>query len=188
MRERRDEDDSDCLVVFWKGLGPLMEKIDLCTKEDFDFILEHYSEFWPHDRARSLHHPIFLNEFGDTSFVVREDGWPIAYLFGFLSQTELTAYVHVVAVHPQHRKRSLAASLYEYFSERALKRGCNSIKAITSPQNAASIQFHRRIGFQMEGKPNAEGIPVVREYAGPGEDRVVFRKALGSSPESIASR
>jgi GNAT superfamily N-acetyltransferase len=110
--------------------------------------------------------------------VIRDGGVPVAYLFGFFSQTEPAGYVHVIAVHPAHRNGSLATQLYEHFSKVAAAHGCCSLKAITHPSNWGSIRFHRRIGMQLMGVPNEDGIPVVRDYSGPGEDRVVFRKEL----------
>jgi L-amino acid N-acyltransferase YncA len=41
-----------------------------------------------------------------------------------------------------------------------------------------SIAFHRALGFELTGKPNRDGIPVVEDYFGPGQDRVVFQKVL----------
>jgi GNAT superfamily N-acetyltransferase len=102
----------------------------------------------------------------------------IAYLFGLRSQTEPAGYVHLVAVREGYRRRGLARQLYRHFIEFARARGCREVKAITTPGNARSIAFHTALGMRMEGEPNAEGVPVVRDYSGPGEDRVVFRMAV----------
>jgi hypothetical protein len=83
--------------------------ITRCTKSDYDHIVSELSDFWGHDRNRSLHHPMFVNEFRDSAYVIRD---------------------------------------------------------------------HQSYGFHLEGTPNPEGVPVVRDYAGPGVDRVVFRKTL----------
>lgn len=68
--------------------------------------------------------------------------------------------------------------MYEYFTMIAKEQGCNELKAITSPNNKISIAFHRNLGMELIGEPNADGIPVIRDYAGPGNDRVVFRKNI----------
>jgi hypothetical protein len=58
-------------------------------------------------------------------------------------------------------------------------RGCTKLKAVTDPSNANSIAFHAvKIGMEMQGVPNRDGVRVVKDYAGPGEDRVVFEKAI----------
>jgi hypothetical protein len=102
-----------------------------------------------------------------------------AYLFGFLSQTEPAGYVHLVAVRSAYRRQGLAALLYRHFIAFARERGCRAIKAITTPGNSHSIAFHTALGMRMEGEPNADGVPVVKDYSGPGEQRVVFRMEIG---------
>lgn len=64
-------------------------------------------------------------------------------------------------------------------SKLALARvGARKLKALTAPVNTESIAFHRRLGFTLLGKPNEEGVPVVHDYLGPGEPRVVFEKGI----------
>ncbi|MBI3014948.1 MAG: GNAT family N-acetyltransferase [Candidatus Tectomicrobia bacterium] len=149
-----------------------------CTMEDFHQIVSHIAEFWGSDRTLHLHHPMFVHEFGDTAYVVKDGSDVAAYLFGFLSQTEPTAYVHLVGVRTPYRRRGLARQLYEHFISVALSRGCKKLKAITTPGNLGSIAFHRALGMEMIGTANEQGIPVVRDYAGPGQGRVVFVKDL----------
>jgi L-amino acid N-acyltransferase YncA len=60
----------------------------------------------------------------------------------------------------------------------AKHKGCVELKAITSQNNEISIAFHRSLGMELLGEPNEEGIPVMRDYAGPGNDRVVFKKDI----------
>jgi GNAT superfamily N-acetyltransferase len=143
--------------------------IERCTKADFDYIRSHILDFWGNDRLLPLHHPIFLNEFGDSAYVVREQGKVIAYLFGFYAQTEPTAYCQFIGVHPSARRRGLAGDLYARFETDALRHGCTDLKAITGPDNSRSVAFHQSIGMSVE---------LVRDYSGLGEDRIVFRKRL----------
>ncbi|MGD8451533.1 MAG: GNAT family N-acetyltransferase [Phycisphaerae bacterium] len=157
-----------------------------CTATDFAEILRDLTDFWGSDRARAVHHPMFLHEFGDTAWVIRDAGRVVAYLFGFIAQTTPTGYVHLLAVRPEYRGRGLARRLYAHFTEFAIARGCRALKAITSPHNHASIAFHRSIGMQLDDEANEHGVPVVRDYAGPGQDRVVFRKAIGPQSEPLA--
>jgi GNAT superfamily N-acetyltransferase len=150
--------------------------IQRCTKADFDFILEHLAEFWGSDRTLSLHHPIFLHEFGDTAYVIRNANSVNAYLFGLFSQTEPTAYVHLVGVHESARRQGLARRLYEHFATVALDHGCTELKAITTFANRQSLAFHHSIGMDPAG--DGESADVTKDYAGPGQDRVVMRKRL----------
>ena len=152
--------------------------ITSCTKHDYDQIVSELSDFWGHDRNRALHHPMFFNEFGDCAFVIRDQEKVVAYLFGFIASAKSVAYIHLVAVRPSHRHLGLARQLYDHFTSLAVSRGCTQLRAITNPENAGSIRFHQALGFHLGGVPNSAGIPVVKDYAGPGADRVVFRKSL----------
>jgi len=107
--------------------------IQRLTRADFDFIRSHVVDFWGSDRPLPLHPPIFLYEFGDTAYVIREEGGVIAYLLGLYAQTGPMAYVQFIAVHPQARRRGLAGRLYERFESDARAHGCTDLKAITNP-------------------------------------------------------
>lgn len=153
-------------------------EITRCVMEDFHQIVSHLGEFWGSDHTLHLHHPLFVHEFGDTAYVIKDGDTVAAYLFGFLSQSEPTAYVNVVAVRRNHRRRGLGRRLYEHFSAYAVSRGCRQLKAVTSPGNAESIAFHLSLGMETMGTLNDQGIRVVRDYSGPGQDMVVFVKRL----------
>jgi GNAT superfamily N-acetyltransferase/predicted enzyme related to lactoylglutathione lyase len=148
-----------------------------CSKRDYDQIVSELPAFWGDDRMRALHHPMFVNEFGDGAHVIREGEQVVAYLFGFVAPGPL-AYIHLVGVRDTHRHRGLARRLYDHFTAEAVARGCRQLRAITSPPNTGSIQFHRSLGFEPVGEPGAGGVPVVRNYGGPGVDRVVLEKRL----------
>jgi GNAT superfamily N-acetyltransferase len=159
--------------------------MERCTRRDFDEILTDHGLFWDSDLTLQLHHPIFLNEFGDTAYVLREDGRVIAYLLGFFAQTGPVAYVHLVAVRRGFRGRGLARRLYAHFAGVARRKGCKRLKATAAPTNSASIGFHRSIGMQMSGAADEAGIVVEKGYLKPGTDRVVYLMEL-DSPEADA--
>ena len=154
-------------------------EITLCTQADFGQIVTDYHEFWDHDRVIALHHPTVTNEFGNTAFVIREGETVIAYLFGFFSQTGPVGYVHLIAVRQGYRKQGLARKLYGHFEKIAREHGCKRLKAITSPVNTQSVAFHKSIGMMPSGTDMEGGVPVIRDYSGPGKHRVVFIKELG---------
>lgn len=153
-------------------------ELDHCTHQDFLEILTDLEDFWGTDRARAVHHPMFVHEFGDTAWVVRDNGRVVAYLFDFWSQTEPVGYIHLVGVRRGYQRRGIGRRLYEQFKARARERGCARLKALTPPINSDSIAFHERLGFTLLGEPNENGIPVVEDYFGPGVPRVVFEKPL----------
>ncbi len=153
-------------------------QISVCSKSDYDQIVSHIVEFWGSDRTLGLHHPMFIHEFGKTAFVIKEGETVAAYLFGFFSQSEPVAYVHLVGVRDSYRRRGLARQLYQHFSDYAASHGCSKFKAVTVPANRDSIEFHKAFGFRLLGKTNSSDIPVVANYAGPQQDRVVFEMPL----------
>ncbi len=154
-------------------------KIESCTKDDFNEIIRDISDFWGSDRTLHLHQPFLIYEFGNTAFVIREKGMVIAYLFGFFSQTENLAYVHLIGVREKYQKQGLGKMLYDNFIKIAKTRKIQKIKAITKPVNTKSINFHtKKIGMTMTGEPNDDGINVIKNYSGIDSDRVVFLKNI----------
>jgi GNAT superfamily N-acetyltransferase len=140
------------------------------TKADFDEIVERLAAFWGERDLSAMHHPMFVYEFGDSAFLIRDErGGVAAYLFGFVVPAQALAYVHLVAVRSDQRGRGFARVLYERFQRLARERGCDRIKAITTPGNTASIAFHRALGLDSEDVPG---------YAGTGRARIVFSGQL----------
>ncbi len=152
--------------------------ISNCTVEDFHQILADFDQFWERDAVRAFHHPMFIYEFGDTSFAIKEGDKVLAYLFGFYAQTNPTAYIHLVGVRKSHRRNGYARMLYEHFANRASQHQCTQLKAITTPQNTTSIAFHRRLGFHLIGDSEVDGISVVKDYSGKGHNRIVMIREL----------
>lgn len=153
-------------------------KIRNCSKTDFEQILSEITEFWGSDRTLHLHHPIFLYEFGNSAYVMKEGDKVIAYLFGFLSQTGPVGYVHLLGVRRSHQRRGLDTRIYDHFIEFARRNRCKELKAITTPTNLPSILFHKSIGMELMGRPIENEIPVVEHYSGPEKHAVVFWKKI----------
>jgi GNAT superfamily N-acetyltransferase len=125
--------------------------------------------FWGERDPTALHHVLLVHEFGEMAFVIRDGAGPIlAYLFGLLT-LEPAGYIHIVAVREDHRGSGLARALYARFEAVARAHGALALKAITQPENASSIAFHRALGF------SAEEVP---DYSGPGQTRTVLCKPL----------
>lgn len=113
---------------------------------------------------------LFFEHFQNTSFVTVEDADIIAFRIGFMSQTDPhVAYIHFVGVHPDHRKSGLARQLYDIFFDKVRSLGCRTIHCVTSPINTGSVAFHTGMGFSVQ---------LSKDYAGPGEDRVLFAKEI----------
>jgi ribosomal protein S18 acetylase RimI-like enzyme len=141
-------------------------EISICTDQDYTQILDELHEFWGARDTRHLHHPFLVHEFGNSAFVIRNGAQVVAYLFGFLSQTEPVGYVHTLAVRASARRRRLAQELFRHFVEFARRHGCKHVKAITTPSNLESIAFHKSLGMQLLGEPSSDGIPVAPTMPG----------------------
>ncbi|GAA4213609.1 hypothetical protein GCM10022220_38830 [Actinocatenispora rupis] len=141
--------------------------IDHLTPADLRTVLAEQHRYWGDRDMRSLHHPTYVHEFGGTALAARAGG-VVGYLLGFVAPTG-DGYVHLVAVRDDARGAGVARALYDRFAELAAGRGATGLKAITTPGNADSVAFHRRLGFAAD---------TVADYSGPGADRVVFRRPL----------
>lgn len=135
------------------------------TPDDHAAIVGDLTSFWDSGRTRPLHHPMFAREFADSALVVRDGQVLVGYLMGLRSQTQPLGYVHLVAVRRGHRGRGIARDLYGHFAASVVEHGLIGLKAITTPANTASVEFHRALGFVDR---------LVTDYSGPGQDRIVM--------------
>lgn len=139
------------------------------TKSDYDHVVSVLDRWWG-GPSREQAHPIFFYELGGQALIAEEEGELIGFLLGFLAPTDPpTAYVHLVGINPEHRRRGVGKELYEVFAKRAGSAGARQMKAITNVGNEGSIDFHRALGFDVSEVP---------DYAGPNRGRVVFVRPL----------
>jgi aminoglycoside 6'-N-acetyltransferase I len=61
-------------------------------------------------------------------------------------------YVEGIFVRPEFRGQGVGRSLVASAERWARERGCREFASDCRPENEASIQFHRRIGFEVEGQ------------------------------------
>ena len=117
--------------------------------EDYVKIHSVLNDWWGGDMAVMLPKLFFIH-FQETSFIIEEEGETLGFLCGFFSQTHKEeAYVHFIGVNPKYRRRGIASTLYSYFFDVARANNRKVVKAITSPVNKKSIQFHRRLAFKL---------------------------------------
>ena len=50
--------------------------VTTCTKADYDQIVTHIQEFWGSDRTLNLHHPMFVYEFGNSAYIIKDYAGP----------------------------------------------------------------------------------------------------------------
>jgi GNAT superfamily N-acetyltransferase len=138
------------------------------TKADYDQIVQVIDRWWSGPTS-ALAHPIFFYELGRLARVVESDGLMVGFLLGFICTDAPVGYVHLVGIHPDHRRHGVAKLLYSAFETDCRRAGCARLKAITTLGNEGSVRFHQALGWSM-----AE----VEDYAGPGRLRIVFTKEL----------
>lgn len=140
------------------------------TKNDFDRIVEVIDTWWG-GPISTFAHPIFYYELGEHALIGELAGEMIGFLLGFVAEPPAgkVGYVHLVGIHPDHRRRGVGRGLYERFLSECAKAGCVRMKAITTPGNEGSIRFHTALGWQVTDD---------EDYAGPGRRRVVFARDL----------
>ena len=139
------------------------------TKQDFDEIVTVMDQWWG-GPSGTKPLPIFFYEFGSYALITEEQGVMVGFLLGFITDRDpRVAYIHLIGIHPQFRRRGVARALYEEFARRAEAQGAVQLKAITTVGNQGSVEFHKALGFETQE---------VEEYAGPGRARYVFTRPL----------
>ena len=143
-------------------------KIRDIQKADFDYVVSVLDRWWGGPSSERAH-PIFFYELGEQALIAEDEGEVVGFLLGFVLPVRELAYVHLVGIHPDHRRLGVGKELYETFSERAAAAGAKRLKAITTVGNDGSVRFHEALGFSSEE---------VSDYAGRGRSRLVFEKDL----------
>lgn len=150
-----------------------MLEIRHANPSDYGRVIQHVDAWWGGREMAPMLPKLFFLHFEGSSFVAEdEEGHLVAFLIGFVSQTNPDeAYVHFVGVAPEQRGSGVGRQLYERFFETMRAHGCTTVRCVTSPANTGSIAFHAALGFTVDR--------VVEDYDGPGEDRALLVKQLG---------
>jgi len=91
-------------------------KIRNCTPGDHPNIISVMPDWWGGRDLTSLVLKIFFIHFANTTYVAEIDNELVGFLVGFFSQTDHeTGYIHLVGVHPNHRKNGIGRLLYNKF-------------------------------------------------------------------------
>jgi len=138
------------------------------TRADYLRIVKVLDEWWdgPSPERAS---PIFYYELGEAALIAEEDGVLVGFLLGFLTPSREVGYVHLVGIHPDHRRRGVGKALYRQFADNCREAGAKKLKSISTVGHEGSARFHSALGFATEE---------VADYAGPGRSRVVFTLQL----------
>jgi ribosomal protein S18 acetylase RimI-like enzyme len=121
--------------------------------EDHSRIVAVVDDWWGGRRMAALLPSLFLEHFAATSLTAEDAVGEIAgFLVGFDSPDHRgQSYVHFVGVSPDQRGSGLGRDLHDRFAREAAARGMTTVRCVTSTANTASVAFHTRIGFEVEG-------------------------------------
>jgi ribosomal protein S18 acetylase RimI-like enzyme len=153
-----------------------------CKPSDHPRIIKVMKDWWDGRDLTSMLPRLFLEHFYNTSMVVEDrKNELIAFLIGFLSQSQANeCYIHFVGVHPEYRGFGVGTYLYHRFFQICKKNNRSIVRACTSPVNKQSIEFHKKMGFEIvPGNGHLLNVSVTLDYNCPGDPKVLFVKAFG---------
>lgn len=131
-------------------------------------LLEAHDRFWDVD-TRALHDPVWFHQFGGFGVLARTtDGEDVGYLLGVVTADRL-AYVHLLVVRDDLRRRGLGTRLAGWFDDLARTVGARAVQAVIRPDDAAALGLSTALGASTH---------LSGDHAGPGEDRIVLTRAL----------
>lgn len=150
------------------------------TGADYDRFISQLDAWWGGRSMASMLPRLFFTHFEPWTYVAELDGKAVGFLCGFRSQSDpAVIYCHFIGIAPEARGQGAGERLYERLFADALAAGCTEVHAVTSPQNRGSVAFHTRVGFSVvPGSQEFDGVSWHPDYDGPGEDRVLFKRAL----------
>ena len=150
------------------------------TGADYDIVIPQLDAWWGGRSMASMLPRLFFTHFGPWSYVAEQGRQTIGFLCGFRSQSDpAVVYCHFIGIAPVARGRGVGERLYQRLFADALAAGCAAVHTVTSPQNRGSVAFHARLGFAvLPGRCESDGESWHPDYDGPGEDRVLFKRAL----------
>jgi ribosomal protein S18 acetylase RimI-like enzyme len=136
--------------------------------EDHPRILAVVDEWWGGRRMAALLPSLFLEHFAGTSLTAEDAGGElVGFLVGFDSPDHPgESYVHFLGVRPDQRGSGLGRELHDRFAREAAARGITTVRCVTSTVNTASVAFHTRIGFVVEGVDEAVEVEGVDDSTG----------------------
>ena len=148
-----------------------MAEIRHARPSDYGRVIGVVDAWWGGRQMSPMLPRLFFVHFEGTSFIAEVEGELAGFLCGFLSQThDDEAYVHFVGVDPERRGQGIGTALYERFFAEVRPLARSVVRAVTSPANVGSVDFHEALGFEVER--------VMENYDGRGGDPVLLVKRL----------
>lgn len=149
------------------------------TEDDQPRIVALVDEWFSGRRVRHLVGRSWFRHFGSTSWLaVDPTDQPLGFVLGYRSPDRPDeAVVHLVGVHPNHRRHGIGRSLVREFVAAMRAAGARTVTALAWPGEPPSTAFFGAVGFHPDGGPGSQnlfGTTAFPDYDGAGEDRIVF--------------
>ena len=159
-----------------------LDKVKIRNGTPFDHakVVSVMPEWWGGRDLSASVLKVFFIHFNTTTYIAEIGDALVGFLVGFLSQSEeKVGYIHFIGVHPQFRKVGVGRLLYERFYAVCQANGRSMVKSCTSPVNRLSINFHQKMGFEIEsGDGIIDNVPVTLNYFGKDDPKVLFKKKI----------
>ena len=150
------------------------------VEADYIKVISVINDWWGGRQMADMLPRLFFKHFGETSFIVEENGEMLGFLVGFISPAyPKEAYVHFLGVNPHYRRQGIGRRLYQHFDNQVKEKGVDTVHLVTSIVNKTSIAYHTKVGFSIdEGDCVVDGVQVHTDYDGIGSKMVVFTKQI----------
>jgi len=110
-----------------------------CSEEDVDKIRIFVSECKPLDLHTSITYWTLFKYFPNLCYVMLENDKVIGFVSGLRSSLEKdVVYLWQIGINKEHRGKSYASTLIEYFIKSAINLNCNKIQFTIAPENESS--------------------------------------------------
>jgi len=103
--------------------------------------------------------------------VVQEGRAVVGFVAAVVSGTKV-ARVLMLAVSPEHRRRSIGQMLMQALYEACALNGIDTVSLEVRKSNVSALQFYRRLGYDVEGE--------IKNFYSNGEDAYKLLKVLRS--------
>jgi ribosomal protein S18 acetylase RimI-like enzyme len=130
---------------------------------------------FPGELLAGMASAFLAGETADEGWLTLEDGEPVALAYYVRERlTDSTWNVLALAVHPRVQGRGHGSALMRHIEEALAARGERVLLVETSgvPAFERTRAFYRGLDFDEEAR--------IREFYAAGDDKVIFRKALGA--------
>jgi len=140
------------------------------------------SGLFPSDMLDGMLAGYFSGEARNDFWLTDDDGGPVAVAYYAPERmTSGTWNLYLIAVHPDRQGQGRGAALLRHVEQALAARGERILLVETSglPSFERTRAFYRQCGYDEEAR--------IRDFYQAGEDKVVFRKALGPSSNTLGS-